>query len=235
LYPLTKDKPKPLLPVAGKPVLEHILERILPLEDVDGIFIVTNAKFYGHFEKWLAEFKEKTRPLKGIEVVNDGTASNEDRLGAMGDLRYVIKSKRIADDLLVVSGDNIFTFDLRGLVERCSESHANVIGLYDVGSLNEAKKFGVVALDGDRVVGFEEKPSEPKSTLTSIGIYAYNRDVAGALEDYFKEGNRPDNPGFFVEWLHKHVPVEGRSFQGKWFDIGSFESLKQADEELSMR
>lgn len=233
LYPLTKGTPKPLLAVAGKPVLEHTLQKILPLGDIDEIFIVTNSRFFGHFEEWLEGFQQKEKSEKRIEIIDDGTTSNETRLGGLGDLLFVIREKAIDDDILVVAGDNAFTFDLDDFVDVSNSSRVSAIGLYDVGDLEEAKKFGIVSIDErDTIVGFEEKPPNPRSTLASTGIYFYPKDVLRLLEEYAAESDRLDGPGFFVKWLHKRVPVKGLRLDGKWFDIGSFENLERADKEL---
>lgn len=233
LYPLTKNKPKTLLSVGGRPVLEWILEKVLSLRQVDEVFIVTNEKFYGQLKEWLSAFEKKTKGTKHLEVVNDGTTSNENRLGGLGDLFFVLKKKSIEDDLLVIAGDNVFTFDLGEFIERCVAKRRTSIGLYDVLDLNEAKKLGIVDLDnGARVVSFEEKPSKPKTTLSSIGIYYYPKEVLPSIEKYIAGSSKVDGPGFFVEWFCKKSDIYGFVFKGKWFDIGSFETLEKADKEL---
>lgn len=234
LYPLTENMPKPLLQVGNKPVIEHILEQILAIEEVDEIFIVTNAKFYGHFEDWLRGFTQKTPVMKSIKVINDNTKSNDDRLGSLGDLVFVLKQKAIRDDVLVVAGDNLFTGDLKGFIRMCKADSFSAIGLYDVGDINEAKKFGIVLTNGDNVADFEEKPAQPKSTLASMAIYFYPKSTFGMLEKFVSISDKPDL-GFFIKWIYKTTPVKGFVFGGKWFDIGSFENLKKADEELRER
>lgn len=231
LYPLTENQPKPLLMVGGRPVLEHILDRLLPMREIDEIFIVTNAKFCNHFKEWLKEFKRKNLPKKNIEVVDDRTTSNDDRLGSLGDLLFVLKQKSIKEDVLVVAGDNLFTGDLKGFIAMCKVDGSPAIGLYDVKDINEAKKFGIVLTKGDKVVDFEEKPAQPKSTLASMAIYFCPKSTFGPLEKFVSISEKPDL-GFFIKWIFKTVPVKGYVFEGKWFDIGSFESLKKADEEL---
>jgi len=233
LYPLTKDNPKPLLKVAEKPVLEHILERILPIEDLDEIFIVTNSRFFGHFEEWLEGFAADVPAGKRIEIIDDGTTTNETRLGGLGDLLFVLDEKAIEDDVLVVAGDNLFTFDLGSFIDGCKAAGVSSIGLHDVEDLDEAKKFGIVSVDKyDTITGFEEKPEHPKSTLASTGVYFYPRSVLGLFEDYIAESDKMDGPGFFVKWLYKRQPVKGLKLSGKWFDIGSFENLERANEEF---
>ena len=230
LYPLTKDKPKPLLKVGGKAILGHIIDRIEELEAVSNIYIVTNDKFYKQFRDWCSNYKCHV----GLEVLNDGTTSNEDRLGAIGDKAFAIREKKIDDDLLDISGDNLFNFSLKGMHNYFLQKKSTVIGAYDVKSIEAAKRFGIVELDEktNKVIGFQEKPSSPKSTLASIGVYFYPARVVKLFDLYLKEGNNPDAPGYFLEWLYKNEEVYGYSFEEKWFDIGSLEMLKQAREEL---
>ncbi|MCD6434613.1 MAG: nucleotidyltransferase family protein, partial [Candidatus Diapherotrites archaeon] len=172
LWPLTKNKPKALLEVAGKPIIEHIFDRLeaLPIARVS---IVTNAKFYRNFLEWNSGFKFKSE----VNILNDGTTSNEGRLGAIGDINFAIEKQGIAGnnaDLLIINADNLFTFDLTRAYKFFKDKNADTIVLYDVRTKEEASKHGVPEIDENfRVVGFEEKPSEPKSTLCSVGIYFY--------------------------------------------------------------
>ncbi len=228
LYPLTKDKPKPLLIVAGKPMVEHILDKIIVLDDVDEVFIVTNNKFYSHFENWL---KVYSYPKK-IKIINDGTNTNEDRLGAIGDIDFVIKQENIDDDLLVIAGDNLFEFSLKDFADYSKEKKTSIIALFDLKEKDKvANKFGVVIIDENKkVIDFEEKPSEPKSTLAATACYLYKKEDIAKLKDYLKERESTDAPGHFFEYLSKQKPVYAFIFEGRWWDIGSLEQLEEADE-----
>lgn len=232
LYPLTENQPKPLLKIAEKAIVEHILEKISEIDEIRDVYIITNNKFYSHFSEWVDEYKSKTR-LK-IKVINDGTKSNDDRLGAIGDIDFVIKKEKIKDDVLIVSGDNLFEFGLLGIYAEHKKKNRAIIALYDVKRLEEAKKFGIVMADENlKITGFEEKPLIPKSTLASIGIYFYPKNSINKIGQYLKEGNSKDAPGYFIKWLHQREHVHGYVFDSdthKWFDIGSHESLKEADE-----
>lgn len=232
LYPLTENQPKPLLKIAGKAIIEHILEIVEEIDEIKDIFIITNNKFYKNFNEWLPEFKSKTR--LNIKIINDGTLSNDDRLGAIGDINFVIKKEKIKDDVLIVSGDNLFEFGLTGIYAEHKKKNKAVIALYDVKKLEEAKKFGIVIADKDlKIIGFHEKPQEPKSTLASIGIYFYPKDTLKKVSKYLEQGNSKDAPGYFLQWLHKEEQVHGYVFDSEkhsWFDIGSNESLKEADD-----
>lgn len=233
LYPLTKDRPKALLEVKNQFILSHIFHKIEELEDVKKIVIVTNSNFHKKLSDWMDGY----RPFIPTRVLDDGTTSNENRLGAIGDKVFAIEHEKINDDILDISADNLFSFSLKGMHEYFKKKNAPVIALYDVGSKEEAKKMGIVEIDaGKKIIGFQEKPSEPRSTLASIGIYMYPKSVIPLFENYLAEGNKPDNPGYFIEWLHKKTPVFGYSFketpEHKWFDIGSFDALEQAQKEF---
>ena len=225
LYPLTENTPKPLLHVGGRPMLEHVLASSEAIGDIDHTYVVTNEKFAGHFEDWRA-----TQPHRACTVVNDGTSSNEDRLGAIGDLHLVIEQQGIDEDLLVIAGDNLFTGDLSGFGARCRETQTPVLGVYDVGSLEEATKYGVVAVDdADQISSFEEKPAQPQSTLIGIALYFYPRPALAEIRRYIAEGNNPDQPGRLIQWLYPQQPVHTWTVPGDWLDIGSKETLEAAD------
>lgn len=229
LYPLTKETPKALIEVAGKPVIEHVLERIEVLGEVDKVFIVTNELYYKKFLEWLKLYETGL----DIKILNDHTKSNEERLGAIGDKFLAIKKGRINDDLLDISSDNLFDFGLEAAFGYFQEKNSPVIGLYDVRLKNLARHYGLVAIDAEnKVTAFQEKPEKPASTLASIGIYFYPKEQVSLFEKYIKLGHSKDAPGFFIEWLHRKTNVFGYIFKGKWFDIGSFEQLDKAREEF---
>ena len=229
LYPLTKNKPKPLLPIAGRPIIEYILDKIEEIGAVDQIFVVTNDKFYEHFVAW-----EKSLNYEmPITVINDGTTSNETRLGAIGDKLFVIERENISDDLLDISGDNLFDFSLRDMYSAFKKNKKTLIALYDVKDIEIAKRMGIAKIDKDNgVVNFVEKPEIPPSTLTSIGVYLYPREVVRLFKVYIEEGNSPDAPGYFLEWLHKREEVYGYTFQGTWCDIGDIGCYQKANQEF---
>jgi len=230
LYPLTKDKPKPLLVVAGKPMVEHILDKIKVLDEVDEIFIVANNKFYKHFLEWLDGFSYP----KKIKIINDRTNTNEDRLGAIGDIDFVIKKENVSGDLLVIAGDNLFEFSLRNFIDYFKEKKTSVIALFDMKEKEKvANKFGVVVIDENRkVIDFEEKPAEPKSTLAATACYLYTKEDITKLKDYLKERESTDAPGHFFEYLSKQKPVYAFIFEGRWWDIGNLEQMEEADKEF---
>jgi len=230
LWPLTKNKPKSLLDIKGKPMIEHIVAHFTEIKGIDEILVVTNEKFAQDFEDWAAGFKF---PIP-IKIINDMTTSNEDRKGAIGDMKYVIDEAKIDDGLLVIAGDNLFEYKLAEFYKFFLQKKASVVACKDMGSTDEIKeKYGAVQLDeGNRVIGFEEKPVNPKSTLAATACYIFTHEDLKSIENYIEAGNKPDNAGDFVKWLSNHKHVYGFVFAEKWYDIGSFESLGKAREEF---
>ena len=233
LYPLTKDTPKPLLAVAGKPILEHILERVSQVAAVDHVFLVSNDRFAGHFETWRQSFSWGNP----IDVLNDGTTTNDNRLGAVGDIYFALQQKDIRDEVLVVGGDNLFEFDLNKAWTFFREKGASIVGLYDmIDKAKVAGLYGVVSIDeSSKITGFEEKPKEPKSALISTAVYFLTVRDLEILRSYIEEGQRADNLGDFVRYLIEHRDVYGYVFRENWFDIGSFEQYEEANAYFSRR
>ena len=230
LWPLTKNKPKPLLEVKGRPIIEHIVKHFTEIPGITEIYVVTNEKFHQEFEDWARAFKF---PIP-IKIINDMTTSNEDRKGAIGDMKYVIDEAKIDDDLLVIAGDNLFEYRLADFHNFFMKKKTTVVACKDMGSKDELKeKYGVVELGDDgRITGFEEKPAEPKTTFAATACYIFTRQDLRKIENYIEAGNKPDNAGDFIKWLANHTPIYAFVFKEKWYDIGSFESLGKAREEF---
>jgi glucose-1-phosphate thymidylyltransferase len=223
LYPLTLERPKHLLEIAGRPILDHLLER-LPLAEFDTIYLVTNAKFAAQFREWAQAHAAI------IEVIDDGTADDQTRLGAIGDLQLAISSRRLDDDLLVAAGDSLFTERLDGFVRFGQEREATAMALYDVGDLEAVRQLSSIVVDPEsRVISMEEKPERPASTLAGIALYFFPRAMLPLVSKYLEEGNNPDQPGRFVEWLYPRTPVYAWRVPGRWFDIGTPETLAEAE------
>lgn len=229
LYPLTLNQPKPLLPVAGKPMVEHVLENLAPIGGLERIFVVTNAKFAGHFQQWATEYQRK-HPHLSITVCDDRTTDDTNKLGAIGDIHFVLETQKVDDDLIVVAGDNLFSQALGDFGKVCREKNAPVLALYDVGNLEEIKKYNSITVDGDgKITFFEEKPKQPTSSLTGIALYFYPRHTLPLIKQYIAEGNNPDQPGRLVQWLYPRTPFYTWRVPGLWFDIGSKEALEEAN------
>lgn len=228
LYPLTVDRPKPLLSVAGRPILDHLLERLRTIEGIDGLYLVTNARFAPAFREWAA------RAPRPVDVVDDGTRDEASRLGAIGDLALVLEQEGIDEDLVVVAGDNLFTDSLQGFGRYGRERQAPVVAVYDVGDLELVRQYNAMEVDGEgRILFFQEKPERPRSTLTGIALYYYPRRALPLVHRYLAEGGNPDQPGRLVEWLYRRVDVYTWPVPGLWFDIGSKEQLAEADRVFS--
>lgn len=229
LYPLTLNQPKPLLPVAGKPMLEHVIDNLNTIDAIDDAYIVTNAKFVDHFQRWADGYKHPNLTFS-FTIVNDGSTDDSNKLGAIGDMHLVIKKQQIDQDVIVVGGDNLFSDDLREFGDYCLQKNAPVTGVYDVGNLEAIKKYNAIDIDEDgRILFFEEKPAQPKSTLTGIALYFYPRSTLALIDQYIAEGNNPDQPGRLVQWLYQRTPFYTWKVPGLWYDVGSLETLQEAN------
>ena len=229
LYPLTLTRPKPLLDVAGKPMIEHVLDNIAPIPGIDRVYVVTNAKFADQFQKWADNYRA-TKSKLNFTIINDGSTDDSNKLGAIGDLNLVLNREKIDDDLIVVAGDNLFSQSVEEFGKYCRSKNAPVLAVYDVGNLEEIKKYNAITLDKDgRITFFEEKPKQPQSTLTGIALYFYPKASLPLIQKYVAEGNNPDQPGRLVQWMYPRTPFYTWRVPGLWFDIGSKETLEEAN------
>ncbi|MFH0956502.1 MAG: nucleotidyltransferase family protein [Candidatus Aenigmatarchaeota archaeon] len=226
MWPLTKDTPKPLLPVCGRPIIDYVLGSLSCVSAIDKVYISVNRKFEGHFRGWLSAAPS----MKDTEIFAEESMREEEKRGAIGALSMLIKEKAIDDDLLVIAGDNLFDFDVSRFIS--SHNGTPVVALYDVCDVQKAAgKYGVVTLgDGMVIKEFHEKPANPPSSLISTGCYFFPKSSLHMIHKYLEEGQNPDAPGFFISWLSKKTPVHGFVFDSgsKWFDIGSQESYEDA-------
>ena len=229
LYPLTLNQPKPLLEVAGKPMIEHVLDNLKPIRNIDTVYVVTNNKFTSHFEKWANTYSANADNLN-ITIINDGTTDDSNKLGAIGDVHLVLEREKIDDDVIIVAGDNLFSQSLESFGEFCLQKQSPVLAVYDVGNLEEIKKYNSIEIDGNgQIVFFEEKPENPKSTLTGIALYYYPKSALRLIKQYIAEGNNPDQPGRLVQWMYPRIPFYTWLVPGIWYDIGSKETLIEAN------
>jgi glucose-1-phosphate thymidylyltransferase len=227
LRPLTDSTPKQLLPVGARPMLDWILDKLRET-GAEEIHLVTNARFADDFERWAAG--------KDVQVHDDGTTSNDDRLGAIGDIRFVQEHADLDDDLLVIAGDNLFDYSLRDFEEFWRAKDGSAVAVYDVGDLGLATQYGVIAVDADdRITAFVEKPPNPESTLAATATYLYTREHASRVPEYLAAGNPPDAPGNLVAWLYQRAPVFAYRFPGEWHDIGDHGQLLEADNRMRRR
>jgi glucose-1-phosphate thymidylyltransferase len=229
LYPLTLTQPKPLLPVADKPMVEHVLDSLSPIGEIDRVYVVTNAKFADRFQKWSDHYRA-TKSKLNFTIVNDGSTDDDNKLGAIGDIHYVLETQNVDDDLIVVAGDNLFSEKLTEFGKFIREKNAPVLAVYDVGNLEEIKKYNSISTDTNgRITFFEEKPKNPTSTITGIALYFYPKATIPLIKQYIAEGNNPDQPGRLVQWLYPRMAVYTWRVPGLWFDIGSKETLEETN------
>ena len=225
LYPLTLDRPKALLSVGGRSMLDRLLEQLDGVAALDEVYVVTNSKFDGAFREWAAG-RSGTR----VQIVDDGTLDEESRLGAIGDLDVTIRQTELDDDVIVLAGDNLFSESIAPFPAFALAKGGAALGVYDVGNLEVIRRYAVIELDGDdRVSRLEEKPDEPRSTLAGIALYFYPRTMLALVSEYLAAGNNPDQPGRLVQWLYPRTPVYGWRVPGRWYDVGSKETLAEAD------
>ncbi len=229
LYPLTLTRPKPLLPVAAKPMIDYVLDNLAGISGIDRVYIVTNAKFADQFQRWADGYGAGKTKLN-FTIVNDGSTDDSNKLGAIGDLHLVLTREKVDDDVIVVAGDNLFSESLEEFGRFARQKNAPVLAVYDVGNLEEIKKYNAITIDaGGKITFFEEKPPKPSSTVTGIALYYYPRATVPRIDQYVREGNNPDQPGRFVQWLYTREPVYTWNVPGIWYDIGSKEALDEAN------
>ncbi len=229
LYPLTLNKAKPLLVVGGKPIIEWVVDNLQDVSDLETVYVVTNDKFAGDFQAWSERYQNRHPQFK-FKIVNDGSKSDDDKLGAIGDINFVATCENLSQSsLLIVAGDNLFTESLEDFVV-CAKGSEATVGVYDVGDREAIKKYGNVLIDDHGIIShLEEKPQKPRGTLAAIALYYYAPSVLSLLTTYLAAGNNPDQPGRFVQWLYTRKPVKTYQIKGKWLDIGSKETLEKAD------
>ena len=232
LYPLTKEYPKPLLQVAGRPMIDYIVDKLASVDEVDEIIVITNSKFIERFREWAG--KQVTQ--KKISLVDDQTRSLHDRRGAIGDIAFAIDQGHIADDLLVIGGDNLFDEELVEFVAFAqAQRPMPVIGAYDIAKIAQASKYGVIKVDSRRlIIDFQEKPKNPESTLVAMCLYFFPREKLPRIGEYLdSKTDKKDATGFYIDWLTKKEKVMAYIFQGHWYDIGHHELYNKAKEHYS--
>jgi glucose-1-phosphate thymidylyltransferase len=223
---LTKNRPKPLLPIAGTPMIDHLFAQLDAVMEIDAAYVVTNDRFAAQFTHWARQ----RRGRLPVTVLNDGTTSDQNKLGAIGDIGFSVRQAGIREDLFVGAADNLFDFDLRPMFTFFAQ-RGSTVGLYDVGRLDLMSQYSEVQLDeSQRITNLVEKPPRATSTLMATALYIYQASHLPLLEQYLAEGGNQDSPGYFPAWLHRRVPVFGYVFQGRWFDIGTPAQFQEADD-----
>lgn len=227
LFPLTENFPKALLEVGGRAILDYTLDKVNEIEEIDEIYLVTNAKYTPHFKKWAEEKKN----IKPIIVFNDGTSTNDDRLGAIGDINFTIDKANIDDDILVLATDNLFDFKLKDFVEFYKIKNAPSVCVREEQDIELLKRVGVAILDNEnKIIDFTEKPAEPKSKFAVYAEYIYPRNVLPKIKQYLVEGNSADAPGNLVAYMYQQTPTYAYCFEGECYDVGTHEALALVNE-----
>jgi len=222
LGPIGENKAKALIEIAGKPIINYIVEKLENIEVIKKIIVSTNQKFGDDFHQWNKKFK-----FRKVKIIIEPSRCEDEKLGAIGGIEFVIKKENIDDDIIIIGGDNLSGIDFNELIRFFKGKPVNA--LYDIKNIEEAKKFGVVKTDNNKIIDIEEKPEQPKSTLISMCIYIYPKRILKYFNDYIKEGNNKDSPGYFLKWLCKKEEVYGFVYDGFWFDIGDVKTLEKAD------
>lgn len=226
LYPLTKDKSKALLPLSGKPIISHIVDSLGKIPMIDDIFVITNDRFYKDFANWKSAEK-----LEHVEIINDGTTDDDNKLGAIGDIDFVIKQKNIDDDVLIIAGDSFVTFELKDFYDFYLKVESDCVCVNELEDMNLLKGFATAFVDERGVISeLVEKAPEPKSNLGVYAIYIYQKDTVRKFTEYLGGDNSPDAPGYFLQWLHDKRDVYAYKIPGEILDIGTPESYRDAQE-----
>ena len=221
LYPLTKRIAKPLLEISDKPIIDYIMEKLVEL-DLEKILVAVNMRFKDQFLEWL-----ENRDYLGVELRVEPSRDEGEKLGAIRGLSRLLDE--VKDDCVIVAGDNLFTSSLIGFKEFYLKKRAPVIGLHDIGDLNKVRSLSMAEVDQEgRITRFIEKPEKPTSTLVGIGVYMLPERSFKRINEYLEEGNNPDSPGFFIQWLCSREPVYGYILEGHWWDIGTPEAYYEA-------
>ena len=228
LYPLTENFPKPLLKVKDKTILDWLIDDIDTIGLVDEYVVISNSKFYKHFNDWAVTKTQK------ITVLDDGTSSNETRLGAVKDIQFAIDSLAIDDDILVIAGDNLLDFSLTKFISYALEKKTSSITCYYEADETKLQRSGVATLDGDnKIIAFVEKPQNPESNYACPPFYYYIKKDVSLVKKGIESGCGVDAPGSFTAWLSTQTTVHAYKMPGNRYDIGNLESYQKVQKEYN--
>lgn len=223
LWPITRNRPKMFLPVGEETVIDEIFADLEADDRIDEVYVSTNERFAEEFERYLDD-----SPFEKPTVSVEDTTDESEKFGVVGALAQLIDREGVDDDMLVIAGDNLISFDVAEFVDFFEDAGTPSLAAYDVGSKERAKSYGLVELDGDEIVNFQEKPDDPNSTLVSIACYAFTQDSLPLFDTYLSNDNNPDEPGWFIQWLQDRDAVHAFSFDEAWYDIGTPEAYLEA-------
>jgi glucose-1-phosphate thymidylyltransferase len=232
LYPLTLNQPKVLLKIGKGTIIDHIVDEIDTIGDITHTVVISNDKFYDNFSMWKAErAAHKGKSNSELVILNDGTNTEETRLGAIGDIVFAINTLNIHDDIMVIAGDNFFTYDLASVYDFYMREKTDIVLVKKFADKSALKSMGVaiVAQDG-QVLEFEEKPQNPGSDLGVFATYIYRKDTLPLFHQYVADGNPKDAPGNFPAWLCKRRRILAYAFDGECYDVGTPQAYKELSE-----
>ena len=222
LYPLTENFPKPLLKVGSKTILDWLIDDADANAGIHDFIVVSNHKFAAHFRDWA-----ETKPQK-ITVLDDGTTSNETRLGAVRDIAFALEKTAPEDDILVMAGDNVLDFSLSAFVDYARQKGTSCVMCHEENDLKRQQKTAIITLDAEgRITGYEEKPREPKGNLAVPPFYIYRSEDIRRIPEALADGCGADAPGSFAAWLSRQVPMHAWRMPGKRYDIGDLASYER--------
>ena len=222
LYPLTENFPKPLLKVGEKAILDWLIDGVDSCGEIDEYIVISNHKFVDHFIAWAASKSAI------ITVLDDGTSTNEGRLGAVRDIQFAIKTQNIDDDILVIAGDNLLDFSLNDFIRYAKSRGTSCVMRYRETDIQRRRKSGVLLVDNNNLVlNMEEKPHKPKSEWCCPPFYYYTHSDALRIEECIADGCDTDAPGSYVAWLCERSPIYAMEMPGARYDIGTLESYKR--------
>ncbi len=227
LYPITLNLSKPLLKIDHRAIIDFMIQDLSKIKDLDEILVITNSKFYKDYMNWKKQLKIK----KKVTIINDGTKNDATKLGAVGDMYYVVNKRNIKSDVLIIGGDNIFEKGLPDFVRFAQDKAPGAsIGIYDLVSKFKARRYGVVQVGRDNhVFDFQEKPEYPLSAEIAMCMYYLPKDTLVYLEEYVKKLKlNTDKAGDYMKWLMTKCRVYGFEFKGLWLDIGQVDTYRKA-------
>lgn len=226
LYPLTKNFPKPLLKVGEKSILDRLVQDLERIDEINRIIVVSNDTFYGHFQEW----KDNSNTLKPIQLVNDGTTSNDNRLGAVKDILFTIEALNLDQDLLVLAGDNVVDFSFKSFIAYAIDKQSSCICCHHEPSIEALQKTGVLeADDGFKVIKLHEKPKDPPSHWAVPPFYVYFKKDFPLIQSAIRHGCNPDAPGNLAGWLSQQTDVFAWPMTGSRYDIGDLKSYDEVN------
>lgn len=231
LYPLTQNKPKALLTLNGTTLIDFLMKKVEEVKEIDDVILVSNHKFYDQFCDWIKTYHGRLK----LTVLDDGTTTNEDRLGAIGDTQYAIEKMHIDDEIMLLVSDNYFTFTLKELYDYHKQKNADVLLVSHFDDLEYlGKHFACVTVDeNSKITGMVEKPGGiPNTDMGAWASYIYTKDSVKLIKTYLDEGNNKDAPGNFPAWLYKRKPIYAYAFKGECYDIGTIDVYRSLDEKL---